>query len=301
MSKFIKVKLLIRSMTSLDCYLNRAFGKGPIGIFKKIAIKTISRRFNTPQEDILCDLLEIYEIAKNSSIADRKTQRDLSAISNFLWDGISYLWRKSLWGTPEFNKFMDVIDSPSKAGTISVMRWDYQYDEGDYWQTPKETYERINALNQFQGDCDDIARFLLCGLGRHEEYSNNSYMYVMWGNETGHATCAIEDQTITTIGTFHRIEHFTKNRIKVAEYWYPNLKGIIVYTQDPYTFELRRVQFVDVGAPGFAENPNFKSLEDLIAKMQHIDENFARDVLKTLSDEVVESLQERLRKKGINI
>ncbi|MCD6576097.1 MAG: hypothetical protein J7K73_02980 [Nanoarchaeota archaeon] len=286
-------------MGSLEDILNETFSNTPLDFLRKVAVGFLARRLNDDQREILYEMLEKYKEARVTKTASRESKRDIKAISNFIWDGIAYLWRKPLWGLPGFDNYMNALDTTSKAGSVSIWRWDYVKDEGDYWQTPEETYDRVSFLKQFQGDCDDEARFLLCGLNRN---GHRAYMYTMWDNQSGHATCAVEEGgTIETVGTFHRIDHITADREKVANYWYPNLKGMVIYEQDPYTFELKPIAFIKGSKRNHTTKSNLKKLEAFIAKMSKIDKNFASYVLQTLDEPYVKELERRLKKKGINV
>ena len=285
-------------MVPLEKIINETFSNAPLDILRKITINFLSNKFNNSQKEILSQKLRRYKKARISKTTGRETKRDINAIRDFIWDGIAYFWRTSLWGHPnDFDAYIKEVNTPSKAGSISIERWEYVSDTGgDYWQTPEETYNRINSLGQFQGDCDDIARFLLCGMNRS---GHKAFMYVMWDNQTGHATCAIEeDGTIETIGTFHRVNHYTTNRKEAAEYWYPNLKGMIVYKQDPYSYALKQVAFIEGKSSNKSETSEFSlmKLEDFVEKMSKIDKNFESYVIKTLDKSYAKRLEKESKR-----
>jgi len=156
---------------------------------------------------------------------------ELGRIFNWIVDSITYIFhRNELRQRENFEKFVESIDILSKAGAVSMYVFDYVPDKGEYWQTPKETYERRSSDGDMEGDCDDLAGILTYCLNKN---GYEAYMLVMWGKDkngelNGHATCFLPKDR-QTIGTFKRINHRISDEKAVAEYWYPELYGWILY------------------------------------------------------------------------
>jgi len=265
------------------------------GVFKRYAVKKAFESFNSYEAHVLEYIIRRYsnaKIAQENYVETQDVQRDISALGNFVYDWFAYLWRFDLHRTPDFDTFMKSISSTSKAGSISIWRWNYEPDPVEKWQTPKETYTRRDTFGRFIGDCDDIARFLLCGLNRN---GHNAYLYAMWDEEHGHATCAVEEGEIETIGTFHRISHFTKDRKEVAEYWYNNLLGLLVYKQDPNTFELKLVyEYTNPENKRVGTNALTTPIDRFVKKMKKLHPESVEIILQTIDESVAREIKKEL-------
>jgi len=97
------------------------------------------------------------------------------------------------------------------------------------------------------GDCDDYARLFCDALSRAD---CDNYFMVMFDDESGHATCLSDNETV---GTFYRVNHGTSNIEKITEFWYPRWLVIRVYKQKPATLgydlevvETRRRSYEDI-------------------------------------------------------
>lgn len=141
---------------------------------------------------------------------------------------------KEAFDKKDFDGFIRKLNSTSECGSASHHLFDYVYDEdgNDYWQKPWETFERRSG-DKMLGDCDDWAGVFTYAL---KKAGKQARFLVMWGtdqfgDESGHAT-ALELSSDETIGTFHRVDHMTDNIVDVAKYWYPGLRGYVVYTMD---------------------------------------------------------------------
>jgi hypothetical protein len=69
---------------------------------------------------------------------------------------IGNIYDYSFPGSEEIPEFQTIEEAATWMARNSV----YVSDNGDYWQTPEETFYRRNENNKMMGDCEDKAIFL---------------------------------------------------------------------------------------------------------------------------------------------
>lgn len=240
-----------------------------IEILKPLIENALKRRLTAEE-------IEIYEKLKDYSMEgwenlDPDEQRKIlvkrDAFRDLLGDFVLGFFRapRTDYSLPELPV---IYDHPSKVTSLFLHRFKYVYDEGDYWQTPEETWHRrtpkpiegkdIDIISPKKGkllkykytlddliagkkdtlfgDCDDYARFATWVLGKA---GYRTQVMTMFGDGSGHATCLIDmGDEYWTVGTFYRIQHRTKDVIKVAEFFYDDVRKVRLYNQDLKTFKL---------------------------------------------------------------
>ena len=162
----------------------------------------------------------------------RPVGSELSRTIHAIVDSLAYFfsYRKELRQNGDFERFLNYLDTPSKANAVGMWVFDYTADKEDYWQTAEETFERRDEKGDMIGDCDDLAILNATALDRN---GLEAYVLTMWGKDEfgrtmGHATTYLSDSH-ETIGTFGRITHATTDLARIARYWYPELHGWALY------------------------------------------------------------------------
>jgi len=194
----------------------------------------------------------------------------------------------------DYETFINAINSVQRAGAVALCRWDYVADKVNYWQNPMESFERKN-----RGDCEDQAVENTEGLLLNDI---DTEILVTWGTESGHAIChpVGSKQTVCTAGG--RLNHGTTYVPDIAKYWYDEPLGVMTYSMNPKTYEIKvkKNYTVKTGSTGLSTNKELKELPYFVKKMSHIDPEFKDIVLNSLKkankNEEFEYLKGRLKK-----
>ena len=201
-----------------------------------------------------------------------------------LYDFFAHLKDENLKSN-NYEEFMAACNNTSKCGHIAMTRLKYTKDDGEYWQTPTETFGRRNSRGKMLGDCDDYARLFAETL---RKAGRDVYFMVMFDDESGHATCLCDNETV---GTFYHIDHGTSDIEKIAAFWYPRWLVIRTYRQKPQTldFELevveRRTRSYDEIAAIPRKVLNSKLLGDMFDFLAAIDTETYMELMDELLEE----------------
>jgi len=183
-------------------------------------------------------------------------------------DSITYLKNRKELNTNDFNEFLKEVNTPSKMGAITLWRFDYTSDKGEYWQKPKETFDRRNSKGKFMGDCEDISSLILaCALSNGIE----GKLLTTWNDESGHATCFLP-QSQETICSFNRIKHYTNKIEDIVTYWYKDWKAYALYELRNNFSEFVRVDYMK--RESLSPNNIKGNMKNYIRKMMIIDSKF---------------------------
>jgi hypothetical protein len=186
-------------------------------------------------------------------------------------------------------KCVEGTDTIEKCGSQSEHMFNYVADADDYWQTPKETWNRRTSGitgQKMEGDCEDWSGFFVNELKNH---GFDVYLLVCWGKdiygkESGHAICYVPSLG-QTVCTFNRINHGliglkgsdgTDNVELVAQRWYSELSGYILYKMnDDYSYDqVNGVVYTGRAALGDTEgavNKKLMPLDGFVKKLSTID------------------------------
>ena len=202
----------------------------------------------------------------------REAKRDICKFLYYLHDGFYLANTLEIGSARSLEKVLDVMETPALANAWNIRHLRYIPDKEEEWKTITETIEDRG------GDCDDYAGVNTAGLKFNKV---NAKFMTLWGfdgnKERGHATCLVDEgDTFTTVGTFKRINHISKDLREVGEYWYKPLEGICTYDINLNDWSYNREIFFDFSDDGFEIVCPLKEqpLNSFARKMNNIDKGF---------------------------